>query len=352
MKHHLRTALILLITLTIAFPACKKRTTDEPVAPPESSAFDIYAAGREGYVAKYWKNGKEVNLGNGTTSSDASAMAIAGNDVFIAGFEINASGKYVAKYWKNGVSSALTDGSRDAFANDIFIQGNDVYIAGQEIAPGKSTYQAKYWKNGTPVVLTDGTQQAIATGIALIGNDVYVTGERRNLDWLNPITVYWKNGVLFDLADRTTTAGDQAITVSGNDLYLLWSETYNSSGQSQTRYSKNLGSPVLISDGTADVRGNSIFVNRADVYIGGSGTANGSNAIVAKYWKNGSPVILSNGPESAFGLSIALSGTDVFVGGYRDGGSGIAQYWKNGTVVPLTDGSRAALVHKIVVVRK
>lgn len=267
MKHHLRKALMLLITLAIVFPACKKRTTDE-TAPPEPSAFDIYAAGREGYVAKYWKNGKVVNLGSGTGSSDANAMAISGNDVHIAGFEINASGKYVAKYWKNGVSTSLTDGSRDAFANDIFIQGTDVYIAGQEIAPGKSTYQAKYWKNGTPVVLTDGTQQAIATGIALIGNDVYVTGERRNLEWLNPITVYWKNGQLFDLADRTTTAGDQAIAVSGNDLYLLWSETYNSSGQSQTRYSKNLGSPVLINDGTADVRGNSIFVNGGDVCCG------------------------------------------------------------------------------------
>mgnify|MGYP006214036029 FL=1 len=112
MSQHLRTALLFLITFSIALPACKKKTIDEPTPP---DPFDIYAAGREGYVAKYWKNGKAVNLGRAGVSSDANAMVIAGNDVHIAGYEVNASGKYVAKYWKNGVSTPLTDGSRDAF---------------------------------------------------------------------------------------------------------------------------------------------------------------------------------------------------------------------------------------------
>ncbi len=238
-------------------------------------------------------------------------MVVSGADVYIAGHEVNASGKYVAKYWKNGQSTSLSDGTRDAFANDIFVKGSDVYIAGQEIAPGGSTYQAKYWKNGIPVVLTAETQQAIASGIALIGNDVYVIGERRNLDWTTSITCYWKNGQLVDLSDRSKTAVDQAMTVSGNDVYLVWSEAYNSFGQSQTHYNKNLGTPILIRDGTPDVRGNSIAVNRNDIYIAGSGTIGSNNAIIAKYWKKGSPVILSNGQESAFGLSIAILDTDV-----------------------------------------
>lgn len=176
-------------------------------------------------------------------------------------------------------------------------------------------------------------------------------GERRNLDWLTPITCYWKNGQLIDLSDRTRTAGDQALTRSGNDLYMAWSESYNSSGQSQTRYSKNLGAPVLINDGSADVRGTAIAVSGSDVYIAGS--AIGSNAIVAKYWKNGVPVALSNGPQSAFGQSIAVVGSDVYVAGYSDAGaSGTAQYWKNGSVVTLINGNQAALIRKIVVVKK
>lgn len=107
-----------------------------------------------------------------------------------------------------------------------------------------------------------------------------------------------------------------------------------------------------LTDGSRDAFTNHIFIQGNDVYIARQKIAPGKSTYQAKYWKNGSPVILSNGPESAFGSSIAISGTDVFVGGYRDGGSGIAQYWKNGTVVPLTDRSRAALVHKITVVRK
>ncbi len=206
------------------------------------------------------------------------------------------------------------------------------------------------------MILSGENQQAIATGIALIGNDVYVIGERRNLDWATFITSYWKNGQLFDLTDRSVGATYQAITVSGSDLYLLWSETYNNSGQSQTRYSKNLGAPTLINDGTPDVTGNSITVNGNDVYVAGYGTGNGSNVIRAKYWKNGLPVVLSNEPESTFGFSIAVSGSDVYVGGSRDGGanggSGTAQYWKNGNVVSLSNGSQAADIRKIVVVRK
>lgn len=102
-----------------------------------------------------------------------------------------------------------------------------------------------------------------------------------------------------------------------------------------------------------DVRGNSIAVNGNDVYIAGSSSGNGNNAIIAKYWKNGVPVNLSNGPESAFAQSVAVSGTEVYVAGYRDGGgSGIAQYWKNNTAVALTNGSQEALLRKIIVVTR
>ncbi|MCX2473450.1 hypothetical protein OQZ33_03810 [Pedobacter sp. MC2016-05] len=140
MKQPIQYALLFLILITL-FTSCKKRSREDL---PDSAPFDIYAAGREGYVAKYWKNGNAITLGRGSGSSDANAMVVSGSDVHIAGYEINAAGKYVSKYWKNGTAISLTDGTRDAYANDIFIQGNDVYIAGQEIANGRTTYQAKY----------------------------------------------------------------------------------------------------------------------------------------------------------------------------------------------------------------
>lgn len=306
----------------------------------------VYAAGREDYKAKYWKNGKAVVLGKGSGSSDATGMAIVGDDVHVVGYERNSNGKYVARYWKNGVATDLTDGSRDAFANDIFISGNDIYIAGQEMKPGEATYAAMYWKNGTPVTLTDQAENVIATGIAVLGNDIYVIGERRMANWLTPVTCYWKNGQRTDISDKG--ASEQDITVSGNDIYMMWSVVYNSSGQLQTRYSKNMGTPTLIQDGNSDTGGTAIMVKNNDVYVAGTGLSANGQSLVSRYWKNGSPVTV--GADGSFALSLYLSGSDVYVAGYQQtqGGSP-AVYWKNGKAQHLTDDTGNALIRQIIV---
>ena len=41
----------------------------------------VYAAGREDYKAKYWKNGNAVALGKGSGTSGATGMVIVGDDV-------------------------------------------------------------------------------------------------------------------------------------------------------------------------------------------------------------------------------------------------------------------------------
>ena len=134
MKSYLLNTLSIFATAIILLSSCKKSKPNQPPE-PTPPAYDIYAAGREQYIAKYWKNGVPTTLGKSGSSSDATAMAIAGNYIHIAGNEMNASGKYVAKYWKNGIATSLTDGTRDAFANDLFLNGNDVYIAGLELSP-------------------------------------------------------------------------------------------------------------------------------------------------------------------------------------------------------------------------
>lgn len=306
----------------------------------------VYAAGREDYKAMYWKNGNAVSLGKGSGSSDATGMAIVGDDVHVVGYEVNSNGKYVARYWKNGVATDLTDGSRDAFANDIFISGNDIYIAGQEMKPGEATYAAKYWKNGTPVTLADQAENVIATGIAVLGNDIYVIGERRMANWLTSVTCYWKNGQRTDISNQG--ASEQDITVSGNDIYMMWSVVYNSSGQLQTRYSKNMGAPTLIQNGSSHAGGTAIAVKGDDVYIVGTGLSPNGQSFVSKYWKNGTAVTV--GAEGSFGLSLYLSGNDTYVAGYQQTQSGSpAVYWKNGKAQHLTSDTGSALIRQITV---
>ncbi len=81
------------------------------------SGTDVYVAGYEGNFAKYWKNGIGVSLSDGTM---ATAIAISGADVYVAGWEDQ---PYTAKYWKNGIAVSLKnkDGSEGYFANSIFV---------------------------------------------------------------------------------------------------------------------------------------------------------------------------------------------------------------------------------------
>ncbi len=52
-----------------------------------------------------------------------------GVDVYVAGWESNGTVQ-VAKVWKNGAAQALSDGTHGALATAIAVSGDDVYVAG------------------------------------------------------------------------------------------------------------------------------------------------------------------------------------------------------------------------------
>ena len=71
------------LVLPVLFAACRKKHDDKPALQPDK---DVYAAGRDKYVATYWKNGAAVTLGKGTGGSDANGIAMLGNDIYVAGY--------------------------------------------------------------------------------------------------------------------------------------------------------------------------------------------------------------------------------------------------------------------------
>ncbi len=127
------------------------------------SGRDVYVAGWEGagpvFVAKVWKNGAPVALTDGALSAKAMAVTLRGSDVLAVGAQSNGS-LDVPTIWTNGSAARL--GAKDqAFAEAIAIAGNDVFVAGYDGA------SAVYWKNGIANPLTHGSGDADAASIAV-----------------------------------------------------------------------------------------------------------------------------------------------------------------------------------------
>lgn len=304
---------------------------------------DVYVAGgcrdnAGNYTAMYYKNGQPgIPLMNGERGS-ATAIVVAGNDVYVAG---DLDGKAV--YWKNGQvvqlpSTALSPAS----AFSIAVVGNDVYVAGNGFKPfmnkygykGRDQLQPRYWKNGQEILLPqppgpNGYEgEADANFIAVVDNDVYVIGR------YGYYPIYWKNGI------RVETINNQLQRVSAiakldGDIYAVGA--YNK----KAAYWKNGHTTVLT---TEESIATAIAVAGNDVYVAGvTGSYDAKNLYpgyrnggIGKYWKNGQPIELS-GATSPYPTSIVATGNDVYVAGIDQDNMRV-MLWKNGQPVELSNG--------------
>ena len=225
---------------------------------------DVYVVGRIGWVSKLWKNGVATNLTDGSFSSDAKAIAVAGSDVYIAGYEF-ANNEIVM--WKNGVRSVVGPGVPSTYDGmGIGVSGNDVYIC------GNITHHAYVWKNGIRTKLSD-SSSSFVSGLFVAGTDVYISGRE------NGRAVYWKNGV------RTILSSSQesyayAIAVSGTDVYVTGNDPW-----STAVYWKNGVKNVLATSASGYAAANAIKILDTDVYI--AGTIGAGFFPLDVCWKNG-----------------------------------------------------------------
>ena len=313
---------------------------------------DVYVAGTiiTGLYSKavYWKNGVSHNLTDGSNYAGASAIAVIGSDVYVAGNEVDpATSNRVVKYWKNGVPTSLTKGALFSEGTSIAIKGSDVYVSGYEYNGRVNV--AKLWKNGVETSLTDGTHEAEAYSLAINGNDVYVAGFERNGNEKN-VAKYWKNGVPTDLSDGITNAKAKSITVNGNNIFIAGIQQFGGTVYNVAKLWKN-GIATSLSDGTYDTDANAVALSGNDVYVAGVEAINGYTG-VAKYWKNGISTALTGNSTIASAESIAINGTDIYVAGSRYTGDGIkklAVVWKNG-VAQVLDVSNSGFAYSIVLV--
>lgn len=177
---------------------------------------DVYVTGNTNTQGLFWKNGIINQLANNNAIfSSAESVFIKDRDVYIAGsvspFTRNAC------YWKNGVLTVLS--TKSSVANAIALNGNDVYVAGDDVINGKPT-SALFWKNGTSFFLgSENASSSSGNAIAFKNNDIYIAGYAA----INaqPIAVYWKNGTMNKPSNAVSFRAAFGIATFGNDVYVV-----------------------------------------------------------------------------------------------------------------------------------
>jgi hypothetical protein len=247
----------------------------------------------------YWKNGIGINLTDPTIITPiATNIVLSGNDVYTVGGAYTSNyERFAAIYWKNqdkGIKLQTFSGHGNAYA--IAVAGNDVYVAGSAsdpaTAPGYNS--ACYWKNEMPVFLYSSSSyvNGVAHSIFLSDTNIYVVG-RIYSPLLAPaleIAVYWKNGKATELTDSLSASVANSVFVNGNDVYIAGGIAGSDRFWRAACWKNGV---VTILDSMSSVA-KAITVFENDVYIAGN-----RGRDTALYWKNNKPVILGRGRANA-----------------------------------------------------
>jgi hypothetical protein len=159
--------------------------------------------------ALYWKDKKpyllsESNLKEGI----ATDICVSGQDIYIVGYRSNST----SVIWKNEQEILVIDEANPIQFNAIAVSGNDVYVAGVELI--SSTYRkAKLWKNGIAQDLNGDYQYIDVKDLAVVGNDVYVIASSADNNGANNKGHVWKNGTE-DIELSKTNANFQSIFIT------------------------------------------------------------------------------------------------------------------------------------------
>lgn len=236
---------------------------------------DIYVAGSDNYEAVYWKNSIEMPLPNDGKKGVATAIIKNGSDIYITGYlrEVvqqtpqTSMTKSTAVFWKNGTLNILDNSSDNTIASAIAISGTDVYIAGTK------TTNAIYWKNGIEYSLSN-SGDTRATGIAINGSDIYISAIHNSSGLLNMTApnfamtsgseaIYWKNNNLnYIVAPLPPMSGFTPVQTAATGIAVAADGTTFISGNKATmaHYWKDGNSNTMQLSATTPSIANAIFI--------------------------------------------------------------------------------------------
>ena len=302
------------------------------------------------HIARYWMDGQETVLTNGTTDAFANSISVSGSDVYIAGTEAASDDSYTLPvYWQNNTEVKLPIKSNFGSANSVYISGGNTYIAGSD------STSAVYWKNGSEIFLEEATDTgSSATAVFVSGNDVYLAGKR------GYNAVYWKNGNIVSLTGYSVPTQNvrvNGISVLNGEVYVVGFVNYAASPFPYMNYWAN-GVATDLNTGYDLSSPNNNFgqvcavcTSGSDLYVAGMVETTNQMINHAVYWKNGVETVLTGSTANSFACSICINSNDVYVTGYEynAGQPRSAVYWKNGIEVKLTDGTIETIATSIFV---
>ena len=168
------------------------------------------AAGVE--KAALLKNGGRMGIDTlPNTSSSASRLTVAGNDIYMTGYEaINSSNPIPLRLWKNGVKQTLADAPAGANFAACFVSGSDVYLVGEDRSKPVGTIGMLIWKNGRLIHEVGGNNRILnPVAIVVSDGDVYVGGSE-----LVVATGIWKAKIWVNGIEQAISDGIKAVEIS------------------------------------------------------------------------------------------------------------------------------------------
>lgn len=182
----------------------KNNETPIPLELPENSSIqnimDIEVIGDNCYVLGaifnkdkllkmiLWKNGKALQIIDGTDHTGKSRLYKHDNNIFILGEEnLDNNLTPTPTVWnKDGQATRFQHEKEDIVIRRMITDGRDLHTVGFKF--DNEYIKAAYWKNGKEVWSSTDEGHSDAMDIAIGGEDIYIAGH------INEIPTLWKNG--------------------------------------------------------------------------------------------------------------------------------------------------------------